>query len=168
MAKKPYRKRQRVIPLRVDHQVAILAPVTGAITATELVDTVADRMYLISLKGVYALRDNTAQDDPLYVGVAHSSYTAAQILEWYNAQGNWDQNDLIAQEQAKRKCRKIGIFAGEVGNENLENGVEITTPLRFLVEEGESLEFFTINEGGGTRTTGGVFEIHGTVWAKNA
>jgi len=167
MAKKGGR-RQRVIPLRVDHQLSVAAPATGAITTAVLADTVINRMYLISFKGVVAFRDNTAQEGPLYVGLAHSDYTDAEILEWYNAQGSWDQGDLVAQEQGRRKCRKIGIFDGELANENLNNGIEVTVPLRMIVEEGATLELFSVNEGGATRTTGGVVELHGTVWAKNA
>lgn len=167
MAKKR-RSRKPVIPLRIDHQVAVLAPISGAITLTILADTAINRLFLLSIKAVYALRDNTPGDGPLYLGVAHSDYSATEVLEWYNAQGNWDQGDLIVKEQARRRIRRVGIFNGNLANENLNNGVEISTKLGFIVEEGDSLSYFTVNEGGATRSTGGVAEMHGTCWAKNA
>lgn len=161
-------RRQPVIPLRVNSQLAILAPTTGAITTVTLSDSVINRMFLLSGKWVVALRDNTPLDGPIFFGVAHSDYTDAEILEWYNAQGNWDQGDLVAREQGRRKCRKVCIFAGELANEKVNNGMEVTTPLKFIVEEGASFTLFSINEGGATRTTGGVIELQGKVWAKNA
>ncbi len=163
-----HKRKGGVIALRVDHQLAVLAPTTGQITATILADTVVNRLWLISVTWVLAFRDNTPADGPLYVGVAHSDYTAAQILEWYNAQGNWDRSDKIAEEQARRKIRRIGIFPGGGTDEVLNNGNEFKTYLGMMLEEGDTLEMFIINEGGATRTTGGVVEFHGTAWARNA
>ncbi len=168
MPKKGKGRRKPVTGLKVDHQIAIGAPADGAITTTVLADTVINRMFLISVSWLLALRDNTAGEGPLFVGVAHNDYTSAEILEWYNAQGNWDQSDLVAREQARRKIRKVAIFPGQLANEIVNNGMEIKTKLGFIVEEGATLEPFIVNEGGATRTTGGVVEMKGMCWAKNA
>ncbi len=121
---------------------------------------------MLSMKNQIALRDNTALDGPLYLGVAHSDYTDAEILEWFNSQGSWDQGDKVANEEAKRKCRIIGMFPGQLANELLEDGRATKTTLKFMVEDGDTLNFFVINEGGATRTTGGIVEIKGFAFAK--
>ncbi len=167
MAKHTSKGRRPVISLKIDHQIGVGALASSAITSTVLGTTVVDKLFLISLRNRIALRDNTAGDGPLYLVVAHSDYTDPEILEWWNSQGSWDQGDKVAQEQARRKCRLVGVFAGELANENLEEGRSVRTTLKFMVEDGDTLNFAVINEGGTIRTTGGIVEIKGQAFARS-
>ncbi len=167
MASKPQRRRRTPVKaLKIDHQVGVGALASSAIASTVLGTTVDDRIFMLSMKNQIALRDNTPGDGPLYLIAAHSDYTDAEILEWWNSQGSWDAGDKVANEQARRKCRLVGMFAGELANELLKDGQAAKTTLKFMVEDGETLNFAVINEGGATRTTGGIVEIKGMAFAK--
>ncbi len=170
MAKHQKRRRRRspVKALKIDHQLGVGAPINGAVSSTVLANTVVDKLWLMSMTNQIALRDNTPGEGPLYLGVCHSDYSDAEIFEWFMSQGSWDEGDLVAVEQSKRKCRIIGMFPGLLADELIEDGAASKTKLGWTVADGDTLNFFTINEGGATRTTGGIVEIKGFAWAKNA
>ncbi len=162
-----HRKRRgglRVLPYAIEVNAGALA--NADVLASALGDVVIDRMWLMSLAGTMAARDFTAGEGPVIVGVAHSDYTAAEIEECLEAQGAWDQSDLVLREQARRKVRTIGTFANVVSGETLNDGKEMKVKLGWMAEVGMTLQFWVWNKSGGTLTTGGVFATQGRVYAR--
>ncbi len=49
-------------------------------------------------------------DGPVTVGIAHSDYTDAEIEEWYEQSGSWEQASLVGQEIGRRQIKVVGTF----------------------------------------------------------
>ncbi len=89
-------------------------------------------------------------DGPILVGIAHGDYSAAEIEEFLEATGSWDEGDLVQQEIAKRKIRRIGIFenpADEAASVSLNNGTKIKTKLNWILNDGATLSLWAYNTG---------------------
>ncbi len=153
----------RVLPFSVSAAAGALA--NGDLASTAIGSIVDDRMWLMSLAGTFAARDFTAGEGPIVCGVAHSDYSAAEIEECLEAQAAWDQSDLVAREQAKRKVRTIGTFANVLTSETLNDGKEMKIKLGWMAEVGMTLQFWTWNKSGAVLTTGGIFQADGRVYA---
>ncbi len=160
------RRRGGVRPLKVDESAAAGALVAQDAIAIPFTNTVVDKTFLISLKAIWSMRGHTAGDESVLFGVVHGDYSSAEIEEWIEANGSWDAGDLVAREQANRKIRQVGTFAGLLLQETLNDGVAITTPLRFYVNAGDTLSLWVYNASGSSWTTGTVMNCNGTVWAK--
>ncbi len=142
----------------------------GALTsqnavATTFDSTVDDSTYLLSIEATYSISAHTAGEGPIVCGVAHNDYSAAEIVEWYIANGAWDRADKVAQEHNRRKIRQVGIFPGVSAIETLNDGIPVKTKLGFIVEDGQTLSLWALNEDAATLTTGTVLEAQGKVWA---
>jgi len=121
-------------------------------------DTVVDTTLLTSIVCSYALAlwSPAQNDGPILVGVAHSDYSVAEIEQAIENTDTWSANDKIAQEQAKRLVRKIGVFdapanAAEISR--LNNGVPIKTKLNWKLSEGETVQFWAYNMGSSALAT---------------
>ncbi len=130
-------------------------------------DTFSRETFIVSQHGTYTIRGGEVGEGPLHVGVAHSDYTDAEILEWFLADQAWNTGDMVAREQAKRKIRLIGTFRGFESNETLNNGNPIKTKILWKCEDGQTLEMFIVNDSGSALTTGTILESVGTVWARD-
>lgn len=130
--------------------------------------TVVGREFLLSTQATWALRDNTAGEGPITVGIAHSNYTAAQIEEAIESTGSWDRGNQLSNEFAARKVRIVGSFAGEAVGEVLNDGKPIKTICKWMTEAGDGLQLWAYNESGGPLTTGGVVEISGKAFLRLA
>ncbi len=169
MANKP-RKRRRtpVRKLRVSESQALGTLGAGSLASQVFDDAVSEKMFLLSLEAAWALGEHTPDQGPITVGIAHSDYTAAEITEWIAATSAWDTGNLVAQEQNSRKIRQVGKFSGTLAQEVLNDGKQIKTPLRFIVESGQSLQQWAFNQDTSVLTTGSLVMIEGQVWAKAA
>ncbi len=169
MANKP-RKRRRtpVKKLRVSESLALGTLGAGSIVTDNFDDVVSEKMFLLSLEATWALGEHTPDQGAITVGVAHSDYSSTEITEWLAASGAWDLGDLVAREQNNRKIRQVGTFAGALAQETLKEGLYIKTPLRFIVETGQTLQSWAFNKDTSVLTTGSLVTIEGQVWAKSA
>lgn len=135
----------------------------------EIFDNVVDgKTFLVSIHAAYALRAHTAGEGPIVFGVAHSDYSSAEIEEYLETTGSWKTGDKIAQEQARRKVRIIGVFDGLSTEEKFKDGELQKTPLKFMIEEAQSLKLWAYNKSGAALTTGTVLTADGSVWLKPA
>ncbi len=140
----------------------------GALGAASLVgdnfdQSVSTRTRISSLKAVWAMNAHTAGQGTVIVGVAHSDYTDAEIEESIEVLDSWDRGNKIDQERMKRKVRTVGVFAGVLAEESLNDGKPITTKLNWQLEIGQSLKLWAYNKTGTVFTTGTLIEVVGHV-----
>ncbi len=139
----------------------------GALASNDLVSTafatlLDQEVYAISMD-VIATKSSLGAlgEGPLIIGVAHSDYTAAEIEEWLEASASWAKGNKIAQEQARRKCRQIGIFGSVDETDILNDGKPLRVKLGFPIESGSGLQLWVFNDSGSTMTTGTTIELAG-------
>lgn len=130
-----------------------------------LIGTLTEDFYCISADLQWTLRTLTAGEGPIQIGLAHGDYAVGEIQE------NLDvvylgPGDKIAQERARRQIRRVGMFSGLAADEVLENGTSIRTKIKFMIDDGKTLNVFASNRSGATLTTGAIVQIHGTVYGR--
>ena len=129
----------------------------GTLTARNVVpqnfgSTVNERTFVSSVKATWTLAAWTGLEDrgPIEVGLAHSDYSTAEILEFLTQSGSWNETDLISQEIGRRKIRRIGIFEGPEGpgfSEVLNEGRPIHTKCGWILNQGQTLKMWAFNTG---------------------
>ncbi len=144
---------------------------TGALAANALAaaaydESVNERSFILSQEAVWSMDDHTAGEGPITVGVAHSDYTQAEIEEVIENTGSWNEGNLVAQEQARRKIRIVGVFDGLSVDEKLNDGLPIKTILKWVLLQNQSLQMFCYNHSSAALTTGSLIKINGHVWIK--
>ncbi len=139
---------------------------SGLLTAV-----VADKLRLISLICSYSWSNIAgALDDSMEFGVAHSDYSAAEIEECLESAAAIDLGDKVAQEQANRLVRSIGILTNEAGaaaGGQFNNGQPVRTKLNWLLSAGDSLNIWFRNGSGTVYATGSFIVAQGNVWVKD-
>ncbi len=115
-------------------------------------NTVNERTLVSSIVATYSLANFTADaaDGPIMVGVAHADYTVAEIDEFIEASGAWDEGNKVAQEQQKRQIRRIGVFASPptaAEDVVLNDGKPIKTKLNWILNQGQTLSLWAYNMG---------------------
>ncbi len=164
---------RRYLRGQIDFQLALGTLGTKAVIGATVGDTVSEKAWCSSVNGSYSLADFTAVVDrgPILVGVAHGDYSDAEIEEWLESIDSWEEADLIGQEIAKRKIRRIGTFRIPVGSvpgdhQVLNDGKNITTKCGWVFTTGQTLRFWAYNMGDGGLTTGSEFNVqgHANLW----
>ncbi len=159
-------------------QVRINAAVTvGALASLTVVKGVihassTNMFRVISLNCSYSWSGIAAAiDDGMEFGIAHSDYTAAEIEECLEASGAIDQGDKVAQEQANRLVRSIGIMSGSGpivdGQRSFNEGRKQRTKLNWLLGIGDTLVLWMRNGSGVVWTTGSTALVAGDMWIKD-
>ncbi len=114
MPKKYSRRRQKIVAIKVSGSVSLLALADNAIEAALLTTGVlTEDFFCTSAELMVVARALTAgEGQPMSVGVAHSDYTDAELVEGLDNEflGPADQ---IAQERSTRKIRNLGQLAPE-------------------------------------------------------
>jgi len=147
MARKGRGKRMSgYVPLRATMNQGIGGIAAGAYNGFNLGDTALEPYWLSSVKATYNITDVTASEGPKTLIVAHSDYSDAEVAEWYNSIGAWDQGDLVAREQNSRRCRVIGTYPGLNVDEGLNDGRPVTTKLGWRCDSGQTLQFGLLSE----------------------
>ncbi len=177
MARRGYgrgRKFRKYLRGNVDEKMDIGTLAARTLVAQVFGETVQERTYISSLVAAWALDDVTvaADDGPLMVGVAHSDYSAAEIEEFIETTGSWNEADLVqAREVAKRFIRVVGIFrsapGGLLGSATLNEGRPIKTKLGWILTTGQSLDLWAYNLGASayaTTTPSLVCQGHANLW----
>ncbi len=173
MAKRnPRQRRGKYIKGNVN-EVVVLGTLAGLTLTSAIFDEAVNQRTLISsLEATYSLADFTdgVGDGPIEVGVAHSDYTNAEIEAVIESTGSWDEGNLVDQEIAKRKVRKIGIFetdsAVTVANQYLNDGMPVKTKLNWILNEDDTLTLWAYNLGAGALATGSAVHCdgHANLW----
>ncbi len=144
-----------------------LASETGVKVASQ---TVTETTRVSSIRATYTLRDFTPAVNvgPFVFGVAHSDYTLAEIEEWIEATGGWDQSNLIQTKEIRsRLIRQIGVFeqAGVDAaslSQTFNDGKPMKTKLNWLLATGQGVAFWIYNTGAQpVATTVPDFQIYG-------
>ncbi len=155
----------------IDLPIALL----GANTVTSQNSSlVTDAMRVSSIRCTYAMTDPAAQgesDGPLIFGVAHGDYTTTELEEYLEVADSWDEGNLVGREQRGRKVRMIGTLdldpLGTGTWQSVNDGKPITTKLNWLMEEGETVQWWVYNPAAtALGTTGMDFHAfgHANLW----
>ncbi len=150
---KPRRRpRRKYIAGAIDEDVSLTTIAAKDVIKSNFDQAVAERTLLSSIVSSYSLASFTKASGvgPIMVGIAHSDYTDAEIEEWIESTNSWDEGDLVAQEVAARKIRKIGVFGAEVSEDDtvvLNDGKPIKTKLNWVLSTGKTLSLWGYNMG---------------------
>ncbi len=113
----------------------------------------------------WTLREGTAMEGPLMVGLVHNDYTVAEIKEFLDLEQLGTQ-DRIAVERASRLVRRAGSFSGLETDEALNNGNPIRTTLKFLVQEGMFVAGYVHNKSGAALSNGPTIQMNGQMYGR--
>ncbi len=118
-------------------------------------ESVVERTFITSLIARWALDDFTAISDvgPIMVGVAHSDYSDAEVEEFIENTGSWDEGNLVQQKEIGRRLIKIvGVFVSGgqptgLISDVLNNGKAMKTKLGWILTTGDTLTLWGYNLG---------------------
>ncbi len=168
MAKRGRRKFRRYIKGRIDFELALSTLAANTLLSGDESNTLEEQAWLSSIKAVWALHGQTAaaSDGPIWVGVAHSAYSDAQIEAWIEEGASWKEGDLVAQEVNQRRIRQVGIFntpvaAAAASAVVLNDGKPIRTKCGWQLSTGDTVTLWAYNTGSGALTTGSILHVNG-------
>jgi len=171
MAKKRGRGRRsmgRYIRGTVDEEIALGALAAKDVANSAFDEVVNERTLVSSIVAAYALQGYTltTNDGPIMVGISHGDYSSAEIEAWIESTDSWNEGDLVAQEVAGRKIRRIGVFdtpQADTESLSLNDGKPIKTKLNWILNQGQTLNLWCYNMGAGPITTGATVQAQGHV-----
>ncbi len=165
---------RRYLKGSVDHTLALSTLAAKTLISSNLASSVNERTFCSSLRATWSLNSMTrgSDDGPILVGVAHSDYTSIEIEEWIEQSNSWNEGNLIGQEIAKRKIRRVGLF--ETPDDALEaivlnDGKPITTKLGWILLQAQTLKVWAYNTGiSALATTDPDVQVngHANLWPK--
>ncbi len=136
-------------------------------------ETVVTRSLISSLVATWTLDLLVAGQGPILFGVAHSDYSSAEIEEYVENAGSWDEGNKIAREVAKRNVRIIGTMVGEQGSGNLDvrfnTGKPVKTKLNWILSVGDTIDLWAYNLSASALTTSAPIlraSGHVNLWAR--
>ncbi len=153
MAKrKPKRKFRKYLKGDINHRLVATGLAARTLVGTVLVETVNERTWLSSVKAAWSIESITAVEGagPMMCGLAHSDYSDAEIEEFLENTGSWNEGDLVNQEIAKRKIRRVGVFDTPQAVEDavvLNDGRPITTKCGWILLQGQTIRLWVYNMG---------------------
>ncbi len=118
----------------------------------------------MSLKASYTLTEVTSGDDGQAFGIAHGDYTAAEIEECLETQAAIDAGDKVAQEQASRLVRQIGVMVFNGASSSFNDGKPVKVKLNWDMGIGEALVVWVRNSTGTIYTAGSFIQVNGEIW----
>ncbi len=121
-------------------------------------DTVTEKAWLSSVVLRWAMSNFTpgVTKGPILVGVAHSDYSSAEIEEWIENLGGWEEADQTGQEIGRRKIRQVGVFETPDSSSDsvaLNDGKPIRTKCGWMLTTGQNLRMWAYNQGAAALTT---------------
>ncbi len=173
MARRGRRKFRRYLRGQIDFQLPLLTLATEDVVGANVSDTVVEKAWISSVRATHTLSGAVASalDGPILVGVAHSDYTDAEIEAWIENSESWNARDLVAQEAAKRKIRRIGVFNivfddTGLGSATLNDGKPITTKCNWMLQSADTVKFWAYNMGAAIIITGYLYDVqgHANLW----
>ncbi len=163
MAKKPAsrRRRRKYLKGSISDSLALGTLANEDVISGVVGDVVAERSIVTSVEVTAALRGHTAGEGPIEVGVAHSDYSAAEIEEYLENAGSWDEGDLLGQEVGKRKIRQIGMFDAVAADQVLFDGRPKKFKLNWVLNTGQTIQLWAYNRHNLGLTTGSIYFLDG-------
>ncbi len=157
----------------IDEFLALVTLGGKTVVADPFDDAVNERTLISSIVATYSLRNFTpaTDDGPIMIGVAHSDYSAAEIEEYIENTGSWDEGNKVSQEIASRLVRILGTFETPTGVDDartLADGKKMKTKLNWILNQGQTLDFFAYNLGSSALTTGAIVSAqgHANLWPR--
>ncbi len=149
---RPKRSYRAYLRGNVDESLNLGTLATLTLVSVDFDESVNETTWLSSVKGSYTLDELTPGQGPIFIGLAHSDYSDAEIEEWIETTQSWNAGDLVAKEVARRKIRRIGVFPAEGGalvtdTIALNGGRPITTKCGFLLQTGQTASLWAYNMG---------------------
>ncbi len=142
----------RYIRGNVDDELALTALAPKDVVGTLFDEVVNERTLVSSIVATYSLANWTdiANAGPVVFGVAHGDYNDAEVEEYLEQTGQWNEGNMVAQEISARKIRRIGVLRGgstaaEV--EVLNDGKPVKTKLNWILLQGQTLRLWAFNSG---------------------
>ncbi len=123
--------------------------------------TLTHDFYAISADVSVEVRGLTAgEGSPMEYGASHSDYTVTEINENLDSSLTGPAEDMLAQEQSRRKVRRGGYLKseGEAQTRLTTQQDRVRIPLKFKIAEGKTLSTWVKNKSGSALTTGGIQE----------
>ncbi len=147
------RRMGRYLRGNVDEELSVAALAAKDVVGAVFDEVVNERTRVTSIEATWSLANFTpiANSGPLIVGVAHGDYTDAEIEEWIEQSGQWNEGNLVSsREVAKRLIRQVGAFetpdtAADISV--LNDGRAIKTKLNWMLLQGQSLRIWAFNSG---------------------
>ncbi len=152
-ARRAGRKFRRYLRGQIDHILALGTLGPNTLVSGTNTDAVTEKAWLSSVVAAWALKDMTAASDqgPILCGIAHSDYTDAEIEEWVENSESWEAHDLIGQEVAKRRIKRVGMFPGTASTTTAEavlnDGRPVRTKCGWMLGTGQTIKFWAYNTG---------------------
>ncbi len=137
----------------VDEDLGIGTLASKTLTSIIFDEVVNERTLVSSVVATYSMSNWTsiASVGPILVGLAHSDYSNAEIEEFLETTGSWNEGDLVqTKEVAKRLVRRIGILDATPSLERtvtMNDGKAIKTKLNWVLLQGQSLRLWAYNTG---------------------
>ncbi len=168
MARHGRRKYRRYIKGRIDFELALGTLSGNDVLGGAETNVLTETAFLTSVKATWSLKDLTGAsgDGPVWVGLAHSDYTDAEIESFIEAGSSWDQSDIIATREVNRRfIRQVGVFqmnsADAFGTAVLNDGRPITTKCKWGLTTGQTVRFWAYNSGNGALVSGSILHVNG-------
>ncbi len=142
----------RYIRGNVDEEVALTTLASKDVVSSIFDEVVNERTLVSSIVANYALSNWTdiANAGPIIFGVAHSDYNDAEVEEWLENTGQWNEGNMISREIAARKIRQIGQLVGAsdpLAVAQFNDGRQKKTKLNWILLQGQSLRLWAYNAG---------------------
>jgi len=152
------RKFRKYLAGKVNVEVTLSGLGQKAVNTADMPSTVVEKAYCTSVDAAWSMQDFTpgVGRGPIMVGLGHTDYTNAEIEEYIENVGSWDEGNLIQQEVSKRKIRIVGIFPTPVDATHtvvLNDGKLIHTKMGIMLQTGQTLEVFAYNLGTASMAT---------------
>ncbi len=119
-----------------------------------------EKAWLTSVRATWALSEFTpaTDDGPIYVGVAHNSYSDAEVEAWIeNETGSWSEGSKVQQEIARRFIRRVGTFRVSGTDATnvyvLNEGRPIRTKCGWQLATGDGVKIWAYNAGASALAT---------------
>ncbi len=111
------------------------------------------------------MKNHTAGQGPIYVGICHSDLTVTEVREALQAEMT-DPDDIIAKERSRRPVRKLGVFKSIDLDDTINDGMPLRKKIRFAVGDGHNLQLWAFNRSGAALTTGSIITALGTLYGR--
>ncbi len=148
------RKMGRYLRGNVDEEVSLATLATKDVVGAAFDETVNERTLVSSIDATYSLSNFTpgANIGPFVFGVAHGDYTDAEIEEYLELAGQWNEGNLVSsREVAKRLIRRIGVIGGEIDDAAdiamFNDGRPMKTKLNWILLQGQTIRLWAFNSG---------------------
>ncbi len=144
---------------RIDDSLALGTLAAKTLVSSTLGSVMSESGRISSADLTWSMNDfvDAVGDGPIFVGVAHSDYSDAEIEASIEASSSWDRGDKIQRELAQRLVRTIGSFSTTgvtLSVDVLNDGRPIKTKLNWGLTTGDTLKIWAYNAGSSALGTG--------------